>query len=642
MMPRTAPVPSLMRNDFFSLAPVGCFVLSAAGHVLDVNPAGAAFLGRERADLCGCAFDRFVEAGDVERFRRYLSGLGSAGASQRIDLMLVRRQGATFRARIEGASSPDHPEAPVRLVLLDGTGEQRTREALTASEARLARIVQEAPLPVAIHTEHGDTLALSRAWTECTGYTREDLATLEDWIRLAYPGPQAGQRKALHEQFRTLLGQHGRLHAGETEIRLRDGSRRLWDFHLATLDPLPDGTRIVMTVAIDVTEQKRVEAELVQARDRAEEMARLKSSFLANMSHEIRTPLTGIIGFAAVLAKELPEEQQEFAELIESSGRRLLDMLNSVLDLAKLEANQVELHLARLDVHDETSHIVRLLQPMAHERGLELRFEVGAGAEHAAAHLDRPALSRILHNLVGNALKFTDRGGVTVGVEADAEHVYLRVADTGIGIDPSFLPHLFDEFRQESTGVDRTHVGSGLGLAITRRLVELLRGEITVQSEKGQGSVFTVAFNRAPDEAGVQEAEAEPPFEQELNGKHSRIRLLLVEDQLDAQFLLLELLDELYDVTVASSATEALHLARRTPFDLILLDIQLGEGPDGTDVLRTLRTLPAYRTTPIVALTAYALPGDRERFLEMGFTDYLSKPFDIDELLRLPARLLAE
>ena len=416
------------------------------------------------------------------------------------------------------------------------------------------------------------------------------------------------------------------------ELQLDGRSKGAVHLHLRA-DRDDNGDASAYHVAIVTTA-----AELLAAKEAAEEVSRLKSGFLANMSHEIRTPLTGIIGFAAVLAKELPEEHREFAELIQTSGRRLMEMLNSVLDLAKLEANRMALDHHQIDLFAEAAKVVGLLRPLAEEKNLSFEFEPDDADEPVYICGDRAALHRILHNLIGNAIKFTDHGSVMVKAWSEDDRAGLEIVDTGVGMDADFLPHVFEEFRQESSGVMRSHQGSGLGLAITKRLVELMGADIEVHSAKHEGSTFSLSFVRDLDGSGCGGVPTEAAeFERKDSGAPAR--LLLVEDHEDTQQLLVEVLEDSYEVSVAGQASEAYLLALQQPFDLILMDIDLGEGPDGAELLRQLRAVPEYADVPIVAVTAFAMPGDRERFLEMGFTAYVSKPFDVDELLRLPLQL---
>ena len=244
----------------------------------------------------------------------------------------------------------------------------------------------------------------------------------------------------------------------------------------------------------DITPRKTHEQQLIEAKEEAEHLAELKSTLLANMSHEIRTPLTSIIGFSSILEHEVSGEHLEFARLIGQNGRRLMETLNSVLDLARLEHGTLESHPEEVGIAEEINEVVDLLRPMAEQRGLDLRVAITPATLHAT--LDRALLNRVLTNLVGNAVKFTHEGHVAVTAHADEAHVEVQVSDTGIGISSEFLPHLFEEFRQESSGVARAYEGNGLGLAISRRLVEVMGGTIAVESEKGVGTTFTVRLPR--------------------------------------------------------------------------------------------------------------------------------------------------
>lgn len=374
----------------------------------------------------------------------------------------------------------------------------------------------------------------------------------------------------------------------------------------------------------DVTERKRAEIALIRAKEQAEEVARLKSAFLANMSHEIRTPLTGIIGFANVLGEELDNQHQEFVSLIERSGRRLLQTLNSVLDLARLESNQMELEEEKLDLAEQVEDNVALFQHVAREKNLSLIFKADQPGPRVI--LDPACLSRIVNNLVGNALKFTEEGEVRVSVRTDAEMAQLIVQDTGVGIDETFLPHVFDEFKQESSGLGRRHEGAGLGLTITHHLVELMNGTISVESHVGTGTTFTVSFPLA-DPPSTISSEA-----------LSRPKILVTDDNEGTLALMARMLTEVADVDLARTPEEAFSYTYendRKNYDLIFLDIHLGGVTSGTEILQRLRRYAAYKDTPIIAFTAFALPGDRERFLNAGFSGYLGKPFTRKQLMEI-------
>lgn len=264
--------------------------------------------------------------------------------------------------------------------------------------------------------------------------------------------------------------------------------------------------RAIVGVFHDVTHRQRYEQQLVEAKERAEELLKLKTSLLDNVSHEFRTPLSGIIGFADILAEESTGSKKEFAEIVALSARRLHTTLDAVLDLAQLESGNMSLHPSMIDLRAEVCETARSFRRRAEEKGLFLRVEQGDSLVRAWA--DRSGLHRALSNLIGNAVKFTEAGGVTVSVrtaDADAPHAAVCIADTGVGIGRAFRPHLFEEFRQESEGNARRFEGSGLGLAVTQRLVHLMDGSITVESEKGIGSAFTVHLPAtAPAEATAE------------------------------------------------------------------------------------------------------------------------------------------
>ena len=356
-----------------------------------------------------------------------------------------------------------------------------------------------------------------------SGYSAEALGDVRAICKIVHEASLPAVRAALADLA------EGREATFEAQLVTHRGETR-WVSHRARLGELmPSGGRLIYHSGQDITHRKRSEAALIEAREQAEEgraaaeeMGRLKSAFLANMSHEIRTPLTGILGFADLLAEELEGEHRDYVEFIERSGRRLLDTLNSVLDLSRLQADHVQPEMRPIDLTDEAREVVRLLTPLAADRGLTLRLHAPEAPVYAL--LDRTCINRVVTNLVGNALKFTEQGGVDVVVEASGERPRLIVRDTGIGIAPDFLPYLFDEFRQASQGEARSHEGSGLGLAITQRLVGLMGADIDVESEVGAGSAFTVHFQpataplapeaatpeAATPEAAAPEADAHP------------------------------------------------------------------------------------------------------------------------------------
>ena len=439
--------------------------------------------------------------------------------------------------------------------------------------------------------------------------------------------------EALLESFRLIMETE---HQWRPEFRVvwPDGSVR-WLVGRGEIYTHPDRTpQRLVGILRDATDERLLREELIDAKRRAEEVADLKTAFLTNMSHEIRTPLTAIIGFASLLTSRVADEHRAAVHRIQEGGQRLLETLNAVLLLSRLEAGKSNFNVQPVDVVKEVRKCVGTFENEARTKGLEISLDVPF-RDRPFVSVDPSAMVSILQNLISNAVKFTYYGSILISVRVIESDVEIAVKDTGIGISESFIAHLFDEFRQESTGLRRQHEGTGLGLAIVSRLVAQMGGEISVNSQKGLGSTFTVTLPRT--EAPHTEA---PPLESRTSAAGKRPALLIVEDNIDTQTLLDELLSPDFDIAVAGSASEARAVTARIDFDAVLMDINLGSDVTGEDLVRELRKTDTYRHVPIVALTAYALPGDQERFLSVGFDRHLSKPFDPNALIGLIRELI--
>ncbi|MEM9664792.1 MAG: PAS domain-containing sensor histidine kinase [Bacteroidota bacterium] len=253
-----------------------------------------------------------------------------------------------------------------------------------------------------------------------------------------------------------------------------------------------EGDALTLCVIVDSETDGSATLWMDEARFEAEQVTRMKSAFLTNMTHEVKTPLTVILGFTSMLKQGVRDDYQRFIRVIERSGRRLLRVLDSMLDLAHLEAGILRLECSRFNVADVVRRVTDEMASMADEKGLYIRAHLPE--EHVYAQLDYEILERVLTNLIDNSIKFTEEGGIEVKLRQEQDELLLELSDTGIGIDEEFLPHLFSPFQQESTGLARTHQGNGLGLAVTKRLVELMGGQVRVASKKGQGSTFSLVL----------------------------------------------------------------------------------------------------------------------------------------------------
>ena len=377
----------------------------------------------------------------------------------------------------------------------DLTAQRRTESALGASRQRLALYREQAPFGFIEWSLDFRVRDWNPAAESIFGYTKEE-ALGQRPEELVGAETLRGRERAV---WRALLRHRGGYRT-TAEHRTKGGSAIVCEW-LNTPVVDADG-RIVAVISIvqDITKRHHHERDLIAAKEEAEGAARIKSIIINNISHEIRTPLTAILGFAEVLLSEVQEgEQRQFVQLISRSGQRLMSTLNAVLDLARLESGEMNFRLQLLDLYAAAEEAVAIFQRQAEQKGLALELTCSArsapsGKPSVPAYLDPDGVHRVLINLLSNAIKFTEQGAVRVEVGAGTTDVYLSVRDTGSGIRASFLPDLFEEFKQESEGLARQHEGSGLGLAITRRLVEGMSGTIRVESEKGVGSTFAVRF----------------------------------------------------------------------------------------------------------------------------------------------------
>ena len=466
-----------------------------------------------------------------------------------------------------------------------------------------------------------------------TGCTRDELigAPFKDY----FTDPQRAEaaiKRVLREKSVTDY---------ELTARARDGKQTVVSYNATTFYDRNRKLEGVFAAARDVTERKRFEAELQQAKVAAESTSRTKSDFLASMSHEIRTPMNAIMGIADLLAKTaLSTEQDKFVQIFRRAGDSLLNLINDILDLSKVESSQLELEWTGFSLNDYLEKVIELVAPRAHEKGLALVCEIAPSVSNDLVG-DPTRLLQVLLNLLGNAIKFTNSGGVSLLVEQDPDSlvpIALRftVSDTGIGIPGEKLGQIFERFTQADSSTTRRFGGSGLGLTISKCLVELMGGRIWVASEVGKGSVFAfvvpfeiwTACNRPM--AGVPAGMGpELPL--------PALRILLAEDSPDNCTITMAYLEDTpYRVEIAENGAIACEMFAAGHYDLVLMDRQMPV-MDGLTATRTIRAWERANdrpTTPIIALTASALKGDQEMCLAAGCTAFLTKPIKQEVLLQ--------
>ncbi len=534
-------------------------------------------------------------------------------------------------------------EPSVRGIVInsrDITERRRAEEELRFGEESLRVLADAVPVGIFDVSLDGTRQFANRYLVELRGGEEVDPATA--WRELVHPEDHDLVRDAFIAAIeqRTMITVRHRVVGGtmpdEAWVELR-------------LAPLLDGEGNVVRVlgsVSDISAAVETERSLAAARDAALEASRVKSQFLANVSHEIRTPLNAILGMAALLLdSDLSSEQMDRLVTLRSAGTQLLELLEDVLDLSRIEANQLELDRTPVDLRQVVSEAVGVFLAAAHEKGIHLQLD-GADVDLPLVLGDPLRLRQVLVNLVGNAVKFTEAGGVTVRVaveppaaaESGAEGTVVRfeVADTGIGIAPALRDGLFEPFRQGDVSTTRRHGGTGLGLAITRQLVDLMGGTIELNSRLGVGSTFIVRLPFAP--TAVEPGLAQPvlpgrqlaPGTSRAAGRH----VLVVEDNDVNQQVVTAFLRRLgctFDAVTDGADAVTACASAPVPYDVVLMDCQM-PGMDGFEATRAIRRDEAATGRPrarVVAVTAGAMESERERCFEAGMDGYLAKPFSL-------------
>ena len=423
--------------------------------------------------------------------------------------------------------------------------------------------------------------------------------------------------------------QFGKNSSFET-VRLRKDRTKVDVVILGVPITLSDGNVVIYGIYQDISKQKTEQHELLIAKEKAVESDILKTNFLATMSHELRTPLNGILGFSELLLSEdLNDEIMEMAQSIHQSGNRLLETINSILDISIIESNKLNIEIKKENIIDIILGKIKKYSPKALEKNIQINFDFNGVA---FLHTDKKIFENIINNLLDNAVKYTKNGNIDIKLSNDYhnDQLYLAIciSDTGIGIDKNNYEKIFQYFSQVSEGYTRTYEGSGLGLSITKHYVEILNGIIHLESTLNVGSSFTVKFPIKENDVVFLEKDL-------YNLSQIKPLILLVEDEkTNAEYVILSI-RKLYDIDLATNGMEAIEMASNKQYDLILMDINLGRDMNGIYATSEIRRMINYQDIPIIAVTANAMIGQREELLSKGLTDYISKPFRKDMLIKV-------
>ena len=638
-------------RNLFDNAPIGLFHSVPEGRFLLANPALAAMLGYASPEelvttVSDIGAQLFV---DPAQRSSILAVLLQDGQWFRDEISLRRRDDRILIAELAGRAvfNPDGQVVYLEGFIQDITERKQAEEALRESEQKFAKTFHSSPMAMTLSTvDTGRFIDVNeeflrfheRSREEVVGHTAMDLGFWDS----------SGQRSAIVAEI--VAGNSVR--DRELQVLVRSGELRtlIWSGELIVIK----GEPCLLGSALDITKRKWAEEELAQAKDAAESANRAKSQFLANMSHEIRTPMNAVIGLTHLaLQTDLTPKQQDYLHKIQSSGQALLGLINDILDLSKIEADRLELEQSPFSLEQVLDHIATMTTLKAEEKGLAFRFHLDPATPRRLVG-DPLRLGQILLNLVNNAIKFTEQGEVVVSVSPAAQagdQVRLRftVRDTGIGILPAQQARLFKAFSQADGSTTRRFGGTGLGLVISKKLADLMGGDISVESTPGVGSTFTLILPFTRDStaadgdreitppAGVLAVAAAAPLT--LAGP----RVLLVEDNDINQFVAREILAGFgLVVELAINGRVAVERLRAQPtrYALVLMDLQMPE-MDGFEATRLIRQELGLTELPIVAMTAHALADERHHCLAVGMQDHVAKPIDPPNLRAVLTRWLA-
>ncbi len=487
---------------------------------------------------------------------------------------------------------------------------------------------------------------INKKGEEVLGYTQDELNG-KNWFDICFTEKDRKKNKQIH--FDIIRGKIPPVEYLISEVLTKGKEVRTLIFHNTYLKDANETVTGVLFSAEDITELKLKEKELIEAKEKADESNKLKSTFLANMSHELRTPMIGILGYSDLLISEIGNDNhKKMAKAIHDSGQRLIDTLNLILDLSRLEANKHNIDYRVVNLNELVKSVKFHFEAAVSKKRLFLK--VAIPSYDVIAKSDPRMLRDVMNNLINNAIKFTNDGGVFIKLEVFHRNFIITVKDTGIGIPQESIQLIFEEFRQVSEGIGRGFQGTGLGLTICKKYVELLGGQISVKSTPKAGSEFSFQIPLFAEE--ILDVDTDELYEDKEKllsaddvekkslqtvspSDQIKKKILVVEDDSTSRDVINLFLKKMYEITFAEDGEKALALIDKKQFDLIIMDINLGSGINGIEVTEKIRKTPGYQSVPIIAATAFAMLGDREEFLAVGFDHYISKPYLKKQLVEL-------
>lgn len=604
-------------------------------NILFINSAFEKITGYNKNDfqLKKIQFKDFVYRDDWPEVENILAAIFMGKTIDNYSFRIVHKKGRVVHIEIcsQAVLSTHNDIIGIRTSVRDISERKKADEALQKSKSLLNETGQMAKVGGWEIDLFGNTLA----WTEETfrihELPRDSQPDVAGAINFYHPDDRDMVASAVEKSLKTRL-------PFDFEARIITAKGKQAWVRASGKNVLLNDVIVGLRGSIqDITERKQTEIELIKAKEKAEESDRLKSAFLANMSHEIRTPMNGIHGFTNLLKEPnlSGKEQQKYIDIIQKSGDRMLRTVNDIIDISRIESGLVELSISEVNIFEQLKYLHSFFYPEASKKGIQLVIKNGLSEQDSKCITDLEKFNSILTNLIKNAIKFTNQGSIEFGYcikEAQGSPILeFHVKDSGTGIPKDRQQAIFERFVQADIEDKRAKQGSGLGLAISKAYVDMLGGKIWVESEEGRGSTFyfTIKYNARPAPATSTKTNVQQPKDDHINKK---LNILVVEDdETSLELITIAVKKYARKITNAHSGAEAVEACRNnTDFDLILMDIRLPD-MNGYEATRQIRRFN--KDVIIIAQTAHALTGDREKSIEAGCNDYISKPINKQELL---------
>ena len=616
-------------RELFERVPIGLYKITLGGKIISANQ-GCLDLSRCPASEINAWFEQdttkfYVHPEDSVRLRELILKHGYVNNFEaeflRMDGTIAWLSNTAKFVRGENGN-PDY----IAGSLIDVTKRKQAEDELK----KLSVAITQSPAVVLITDPEGNIEYVNPAFSMMTGYSIEEVKGKNPSILQSGLMPQDVHKNL----WETILS--GNIWHGEMHNRKKNGNH-YWT--QAVVSPIRDEQgKITNFVAVneDISEKKILWNDLVEAKEKAEESDRLKSAFLANISHEIRTPMNGILGFSELLkdANLSGEEQREYIDLIQQSGERMLNLINDLIDISRIDAKEIALHISEIPVNRIMYDLYAFFKPAAEIKGLCLNYSDGLPDSESFIETDGKKLEQILTNLVHNAIKFTDEGRIHIGYERKDDMLEFFVSDSGIGIPQAMKESVFDRFRQVNSSLSRNHEGAGLGLSISKGFVELLGGRIWVESAHGGGArfMFTLPYNSSGSDKKLQ-PDADPAIPQSPVSEPGLTILIAEDDEISCILLKIFLKTDNVTLLSAGNGKEAVEMVALHPeIDIVFMDIKMPvmNGYDATILIKQMRP-----ELPVIIQTAFASADERNKAGEAGCDGFISKPVKKNEILAL-------